>query len=335
MSGGETAASGDAIVVGVDVGGTKVALRAVRATDPAAVVAEARVATPEGGGEAIVTAIAEATHSLVAGAPGAVGVGIAGLVSADGVVRYSPNLPGVEEYPLGERLGAVLGCPVVVDNDATAATLAEWRLGAGAGCDDLVLVTLGTGIGAGVVLGGQIQRGAHGFAGEPGHMVVDPGGARCACGRLGCWEAYASGSALARMAADAVAAGDAPVLAAMAGSAATPVSGEQVAAAVAAGDEGAGAVLDRFAWWVALGVANLVNVLDCSAVVIGGGLVELGDRLLHPVRRHLPTLLMGAAHRPEVVVLPAALGPAAGAVGAALAAAEAVGVVEGGGGSVT
>ena len=143
---------------------------------------------------------------------------------------------------------------------------------------------------------------------------------------------YASGNALGRLGSEAVAAGEAPSLAAVA--TAGLVRGEHVAAAVVAGDPDAIAVLDRFAWWVALGVANLVNVLDCSAVVIGGGLVDLGDHLLDPVRRHLPTLLMGAAHRPEVAVLPAALGPAAGSVGAALAAAEAVGGGGGDGGSV-
>lgn len=322
----------DPVVVGIDIGGTKVALRAVSVAEPATVLAEARVDTPPGGGDALVDAVAAAVGSLAGAAPQAVGVGVAGLITRDGVVRYSPNLPGVTEFALRAKLAAALGCPVVVDNDATAATLAEWQVGAGVGHDDLLLVTLGTGIGAGLVLGGRLQRGANGFAGEPGHMVVEPGGARCACGQSGCWEAYASGSALARLGADAVAAGEAPAVAALAGD--RPVQGEDVAAAVLADDAGAAAVLDRFAWWVALGVGNLVSVLDCSVVVVGGGLVELGDHLLDPVRRHLTTMVMGAAHRPAVEVVPAALGPAAGAVGAALAAAEAVGGRRGDGGSV-
>lgn len=323
----------DRLVVGVDIGGTKIALRAVSPESPSVAVGEARVDTPSGeGGDALVAAVADATESLVGGAPVALGVGVAGLITRAGVVRYSANLPGVVEFPLAEGLASVLGCPVVVDNDATAAALAEWRLGAGVGHEDLVMVTLGTGIGAGVVIGGRLQRGAHGFAGEPGHMIVNPSGASCVCGQRGCWEVYASGNALGRLGSEAVAAGEAPSLAAVATEGL--VRGEQVAAAVVAGDPDAVAVLDRFAWWVALGVANLVNVLDCSAVVIGGGLVDLGDHLLDPVRRHLPTLLMGAAHRPAVAVLPAALGPAAGSVGAALAAAEAVGGGGGDGGSV-
>ena len=320
------------LVVGVDIGGTKVALRAVAADDPAVTLAEYRVDTPPGGGDALTATVADAAHALAGDRLVALGVGVAGLVTRDGVVRYSPNLPGVEEFPLRARLAVTLGCAVVVDNDATAATLAEWRLGAGVGHDDLVMVTLGTGIGGGLVVGGRLQRGAHGFAGEPGHMVVDPGGAACACGGAGCWEAYASGSALARLGAEAAAAGEAPTLVGLAGGG--TLRGEDVAAAAVDGDPGALAVLDRFAWWVALGLANLTSVLDCSVVVVGGGLVELGDLLLAPVRRHLTPMLMGADHRPSVEVVPASLGAGAGSAGAALAAAEAVGATGGGGGSV-
>lgn len=322
----------DGVVVGVDIGGTKVALRAVPTGDASVTLAESRVDTPAGGGDALAAAVVDAARALAGDRLVGLGVGVAGLVTRDGMVRYSPNLPGVEEFPLGERLADALGCVVVVDNDATAATLAEWRLGAGVGHDDLVMVTLGTGIGGGLVVGGRLQRGAHGFAGEPGHMVVDPGGASCACGGRGCWEAYASGSALARLGAEAVAAGEAPALATMA--AAGTLRGEDVAEAAAAGDAGALAVLDRFAQWVALGLANLATVLDCSLIVLGGGLIELGDLLVSPVRHHLAPRVMGAAHRPLVEVVPAALGAGAGSVGAALAAAEAVGGGAGDGGSV-
>jgi len=322
----------DGTVVGVDIGGTKVGLRAVAPDDPSVVLAEARVDTPSGDPDALVGAVTDATIERAGGRPAALGGGVAGLVTRDGVVRYSPNLPGVQEFPLGQRLSDSLGCPVVVDNDATAATLAEWRVGAGRGHDDLLLVTLGTGIGAGLVMGGQLQRGAHGFAGEPGHMVVDPAGAPCACGRRGCWEAHASGSALGRMGAEAAAAHDASVLAALADGGV--LRGEDVVAAALGGDDVARSVLDGFARWVALGLANLVSVLDCSVVVIGGGLVDLGDLLLEPVRQHLGGLVMGAAHRPAVTVVSAALGSSAGSAGAALAAAQAVGVTRGGRGSV-
>ncbi len=320
------------VVVGVDIGGTKVALRAVAAQRPAVTLAESRVDTPPGTGDALVAAVADAARALVGDRLVALGVGVAGLVTRDGVVRYSPNLPGVEEYPLRARLAATLGGAVVVDNDATVAALAEWRLGAGVGHDDLIMVTLGTGIGGGLVVGGRLQRGAHGFAGEPGHMIVDPGGARCACGGAGCWEAYASGSALARLGTEAAAAGEAPTLAALV--AVGRLRGEDVAAAAVDGDAGALAVLDRFAWWVALGLANLTSVLDCSLVVVGGGLIELGELLLAPLRRHLASLLMGAAPRPPVAVVAASLGAGAGSAGAALAAAEAVGATAGDGGSV-
>ena len=128
------------------------------------------------------------------------GVGAAGLVTRDGVLRAGPNLPGITELPLRDELADRLGRDVMVDNDATCASYAEWQLGAGRGAHDLALVTLGTGIGAGFVVGGELQRGAHGFAGEPGHMVVDPNGRLCVCGQRGCWERYASGSGLADVA---------------------------------------------------------------------------------------------------------------------------------------
>jgi glucokinase len=320
-------------VVGLDLGGTKVLGRVypVEAVD-ASPAHEFRLDTPTGA-DAVVGVLARAVdmadrwlESTGQTPVMAVGVGSAGLVDAHGVLRFSPNLPGLLDLPLGSRLAATIGRPVALDNDATAATLAEWRLGAGRGMDDLVMVTLGTGIGGGVVSGGRLQRGANGFAGEPGHMVVDPSGPLCPCGRHGCWERYASGSGLAMFATEAVATAapdDAALLVAQAGGA-DDVRGEHVAEAARQGDALAIAVLDRLAWWVALGVSNLVDVLDPAAVVIGGGLSGLGNLLLDPVSRAMDGMVLGAGHRDPVPVLLAELGPGAGSTGAALAAAELV-----------
>lgn len=301
--------------VGVDVGGTK--LLAVAVDHTGSPVDEVRVPTPRGG-----DAIVEAIVALGVDAP-ALGLGVAGLVDRDGVLRVGPNLPGFTAYPFRERLADRLGIPVTVDNDATAAAWGETRVGAAAGAGDALVVALGTGIGAAHVCGGVLQRGANGFAGEAGHMVVDPRGPACPCGRRGCWERFASGSGLGRLARDAAAAGRCGAVVALAGGDPEAVRGEHVAEAARHGDREALAVLDEFAWWVAVGVANLVNVLDPEVVVIGGGLVELGDLLLDPVRTHCEELVLAPAFRPAVPVVAAALGERAGAIGAALLALDA------------
>ena len=163
-------------------------------------------------------------------------------------------------------------------------------------------------------------RGAHGFAGEPGHMVVDPSGPVCNCGRAGCWEMFASGRALGRMGRRQ--AHDSPRMVELAGGLTTRIQGEHVVAAAIEGDTSALEVIEEFAGWVALGIANIVNILDSEIVVIGGGLAEVGDVLLEPVRRAFAGLIMGAAQRDTVPIVAAQLGERAGAWGAALLAAE-------------
>jgi glucokinase len=320
------------VVAGIDIGGTKLLGQAIAVDDPGRPLATARTATPRGG-PALVAAIAGLVGDLgvaLAGGNGdggplqAVGVGAAGLVDLDGVVRFAPNLAGVEELDIATLLAAQLPLPVVVSNDATCAMAAEHRLGAARGARDAVLVTLGTGIGAGVVVDGRLVRGAAGFAGEPGHMVVDPNGPPCPCGRRGCWERYASGSGLGRLAREAAEAGLADAVVARAGGDPEAVRGEHVTRAARDGDPDALEVIRRFAWWVALGVANLVNVLDCELVLIGGGLVEAGDLLLAPVREAYRGLVLAADHRPPVRIEAAALGAGAGSVGAALLAGDLV-----------
>jgi glucokinase len=312
------------LVVGVDLGGTKLLGLAVD-IDRGEVVASGRVPTPSGA-DAVVDAIVGLADHLrreVAGSGHrvvALGLGAPGLVDRRGTLRYGPNVAGIVDLPLASVLGERLEIPVVVDNDATCAAWAEHELGAARGANHSVTVTLGTGIGAGITVKGEVLRGAHGFAGEPGHMVVDPTGPRCPCGRRGCWERYASGSGLGWLAREAAHAGEADAVAARAGGDPEAVRGEHVTAAAAAGDPGALVVLDRFAWWVALGIANLINILDSEVVVLGGGLVEAGDLLLDPVRRAYGELVMGAAHRDVVPIVAAELGERAGAWGAALLA---------------
>jgi glucokinase len=302
--------------IGVDVGGTKVL--GVVATNAGEVLREERVATP-GGGDAILDRVVDVVDALrVDMETPAIGVGMPGLVDHDGVLRFAPNLPGVTELPVRTELERRLpGATVRVENDASCAAWGERILGAARGRDDALLVTLGTGIGGGIISGGRLLTGAHGFAGEIGHMVINPHGPPCRCGQRGCWERYASGSGLGRIAREAANAGQADRVIELAGGDPEDVKGEHVTAAAAEGDEQAGEIFNRFAWWLALGLANLANIYDPSVFVLGGGLVEAGEVLLQPTRTAFVELLEGAEHRPVVEIVPAQLGERAGAIGAA------------------
>lgn len=305
--------------LGVDVGGTKILGVALDGTD--AVKAEERVPTPQGG-EALVQNVLEVVRLLRAevGDVSGVGIGLPGLVDRTGVLRFAPNLPGIAELPVGRLVAEATGLPVRVENDATCATWAEHTVGAARGQDDVLLVTLGTGIGGGLVAGGRLVRGANGFAGEIGHMVVDADGVSCTCGRRGCWERYASGSGLGRLAREAAEAGRGRRMIELAGGDPHAVRGEHATAAALEGDAEALIVYDRFADWFALGLANLVHILDVATCVVGGGLVEAGEVLFDPVRRAFDRRLVAPDHRPTVPILPAELGERAGAIGAALIA---------------
>lgn len=280
--------------IGVDIGGTKVL--AVALDHDHRVVGEHRVPTPPDP-DALTAAIAGVVEALDRPVA-SLGIGIAGLVSVTGRVRVSPHLADPERLDLRGRLGDHFGVEVRVDNDANAAAWGEACLGAGRGARDLVVVTLGTGIGAGIVCNGALVRGAHGFAGEPGHHVVNFDGDRYVTGTRGPWEMYASGTALSRGAGGTL---DAAALA-------TP-AGEAVLAAYA----------DR----VAIGLANLIDLLDPEVAVIGGGVSALGEPLRAAIDARLDEWVFGAGVRPRVRLVLAALGEQAGAIGAALLGADA------------
>ena len=322
----------DPLVVGLDLGGTKLLGLALdphhEGSEP---VAERKVPTPSGT-DAVLDALVGVVEELrteVRETAGrdlrAVGVGAPGLVDRSGTFRYGPNLPGVVGLPLAAELGERLSLPVVVDNDATCAAWGEHERGAARGRNHSLVVTLGTGIGGGMTVKGEPLRGAYGFAGEPGHMVVDPSGPECPCGRRGCWERYASGTGLGWLARDAVARGEAPADAgfvAAAGGQVEAVRGEHVVAAARDGDAAAIAVFATFADWLALGLANLVNVFDSEIVVVGGGASEDADLYLDRTRTRVRELLIGGDRRPRVPIVAARLGERAGAIGAALLAAQ-------------
>jgi len=302
--------------VGIDVGGTKAL--GIALDDEGRIIAEDRRPTPRGEGSLteLIETLAELATEL--GPFDELGVGVPGLVTHDGVLRAAPNLDGVADFDVAGLLGERVSQRVRVANDATCATISEWLYGAGRGATDMLLVTLGTGIGGGLVAGGHLQRGKHGFAGEYGHMVVDPVGPPCPCGRRGCWERYASGSGLARLAREAAVGRRVSRVLDIAGGDPEAVRGEMVQQAAREGDADALAVIDDFGRWVALGLVNLTNSLDPEMFVLGGGLAAGADLYLDPIKKWFRELLYQPDLRPMPTVAFAHWRERAGAVGAAL-----------------
>jgi len=304
---------------GVDLGGTH--LRAA-VVDPKGTVIDQRRMTTPATLDDIVRAIADSVDTLAGAAPDviAVGLGAAGMVDHDGVIHYAPNIPAFIHSPVRALLAAATGRPVVVDNDANVAALAEYTHGAAQGIDDFLLVTLGTGVGGGIVIGGEVFRGAHGFGAEIGHFQVDPNGPVCACGERGHWEAIASGRALGHLGRERAAGGAAPSVLERAGGNLDAITGVTVGDAAHAGEADALAIVREYADNVAVGLVGLANILDPSVILVSGGLVELGPTLLDPLREWFTGHIEGARHRDPVEIIPAALGEEAGVVGAAVLA---------------
>ena len=302
--------------LGVDIGGTQLRAAVVDATGR--VVTQERLATPAEDPASLVGTLRELIGAVWAsqGAPIPTGIGIAGLVTESGAVRYGPNI-GVRDLDLSRILAAELGTEILVANDATVAAWGEYRAGAGAGYADLVLVTLGTGVGGGVVVGGRVLTGSGGFAGELGHVIVDEGGRPCPCGNRGCVEAYASGSAIGALARDRLV--DPTTVTSLRELEA--VAGPEVTTAARAGDQVAIEVLEEAGRWLGVALASLVNVLDPGVVLLGGGAAAAaGPWLLPPARATMAERLVGSAWRDAPPVELAALGDDAGVVGAGLLA---------------
>ena len=307
--------------LGIDLGGTNI--RAVAVTAAGELLAQHRALTrAQEGPEAVIARLVEAARWLQGqvGPAAAIGIGAPGPLDLEhGLVLTAPHLPGWERLPLRQILAEELGIPCALENDANAAAIGEHRHGAGQGVRHLLYVGLGTGIGGGIIIDGRIYHGAVGGAGEVGHMAIALDGPRCDCGRVGCWEAFASGSALERRAAALVAAGEAPGLAHRLEEAS--LTAELVAAAAADGDAVAQALLAETGRYVGIGLGNLANLLDPERIIVGGGLSQAGPLLWRPA---LAALGERAFRRPPV--LAAGLGDWSGAFGAAAIAREAQGL---------
>lgn len=306
------------LAIGVDVGGTKIAAGLV--DEHGGVLAELRVESPATDTLGMEEAIAGLVERLGAGHDvTAVGVGAAGYVDRTrSVVLLAPNLAW-RDLPLRADLEARLNLPVVIENDANAAAWGEFVFGAGADVDDLLLLTVGTGVGGGIVLDGRLHRGAFGVAAEVGHLRLVRGGRLCGCGNHGCFEQYASGSALVRGAREEAVSGSpsARGLLERAGGDPRRITGPLITEAARAGDRFALDQLATLGRWLGEGLGSLVAVLDPAVAVIGGGVSGAGELLLEPVREAFVAHVSGRGHRPLLEVRQAVLGNRAGLIGAA------------------
>lgn len=307
------------LTIGVDVGGTKVAGGVV--DEDGTILAQQRVHTPARDAAATTDAITSVIERLrVDYDIEAVGIGIAGFVDADrSVVYFAPNLLGWRNGPLREEVEKRVGLPVVVENDANAAAWGEARFGAGRADRFLVCVTVGTGVGGGIVVGGRLYRGGYGVGAEIGHIQMVEGGRQCGCGQRGCWEQYASGAALVRDARERAAEGrdGAQILLGLGDGTPEGIQGEHVTRAARLGDPAATAAFDQLGHWLGQGLADLAAVLDPESFVLGGGVSEAGSLVLDPTAASFELLLTGRGRRPTARVVLAELGNDAGVVGAA------------------
>jgi glucokinase len=306
--------------IGVDIGGTKIAAGLV-ASDGHIVLAASEPTPDDATGIASVVAtlverlLEQRADDL---AVGGIGIGAAGFVDRDrATVRFAPNIDWVDE-PLAEAVGKLVDLPVVVENDANAAAWGEYRFGAGEDTDDLLFVTVGTGVGGGIVHRGVLFRGGFGAAAEIGHLRVVPDGRLCGCGQRGCLEQYASGRALVRDARARVESDDpdAQPLLMVAGDGDT-ITGQMVTGLARQGDPMCVDLLRDVGQWLGEGIATLAAVLDPGVIAIGGGVADAGELLLDPVRRAFEEHLPAREHRRIAELRLAALGNEAGIIGAA------------------
>jgi glucokinase len=311
------------LAIGVDVGGTSV--RAGVVDEQGALLDTARVGTPSDEGaleDAIAGVVEDLRHRHEAVG---VGLAVAGFVATDRrSVMFAPHLPW-RNAPVADRMAKRVGLPVTLEHDANAATVGEHRFGAARGAHVAVLVALGTGIGAGLLLDGKIYRGAHGVAPELGHLTIVPGGRACPCGKYGCWERYCSGTALAATAVELLARypGRSSVLTRETSGDPGSVTGRRVAGAARDGDPIAQRAMAELARWLGEGLALVADVFDPEVIVIAGGVSESSPLFLDEAREHYAAAITGSGHRPLARIRTAQLGADTAIVGAAALALEA------------
>ncbi|MCL6628946.1 MAG: ROK family protein [Armatimonadetes bacterium] len=314
--------------LGIDIGGTKTIVAV--ADEKGIIIAQERINTPrERGPDAVLWEIVSAANRLLRNASfsvrdiKAIGVGCGGPLDREkGVILSAPNLSGWENLPIAEYFTNTLSAPTYIENDVNLAALGEARRGHGVGRDPMAYFNMGTGIGGGIIIDGQLYRGC-GNAGEFGHQIILPDGPECLCGRRGCLEALASGTSIARRARECLASVPGSAILRYAG-VIESVSAEHVALAAQDGDPLALQIWQETGEYVGLGVANVLNILHPRLVVLGGGVVKVGAVLLEHIQRTLSERAMVELVR-DVELLPSLLGDQAGIVGAICLAMESVG----------
>ncbi|ASY19850.1 glucokinase [Candidatus Planktophila vernalis] len=307
------------LTIGIDVGGTKVLGGVV--DEAGKVLTTARKDTPRQGGSALTQTIADVAKELLAQhSVASVGVSAAGFVSSDRkTMLATPNIADWNGVDLDNQLTKLIGLPVVIENDANAAAWGEAKFGAGKNQDHMMMLTVGTGIGGGIVVNGALYRGAFGIAAEFGHMRVVPEGHICGCGARGCFEQYASGNALLRHAREAINASPeiARNLLSRGDGTVAGLTGQAITDAARDGDPVALAAFNTTGQWLGAGIASLAVLLDPACVVIGGGVIDAGEILLKPTRESLERNMPFAGKHPYPQIIAAQLGNEAGLVGVA------------------
>jgi glucokinase len=315
------------LVLAVDLGGTKISTALV-SPQYRVVARDYQLTLAAEGPQPVVARLIAAIeriladHSISPTQLHGISIAAAGAIDRErGLITLSPNLPGWHDIALREIVSARFGVGTFLINDAKAAALGEHRLGAGQGVDNLIVVTVGTGIGGGIIINGSLYYGTSGSAGEIGHMTIDVNGPKCACGNTGCWEMLASGAAMTREAVRRIGLGENSLLNEMVKGRLTDITGEKIEAAARRGDPLAQQIVARTAQYLGVGLVNLVNIFSPGMITVGGGLAKMGDLLLEPARR---LMRERAFHQASSVVriVPAQLGPEAGVLGAAVFARE-------------
>jgi glucokinase len=307
------------LAIGIDIGGTKILGALI--DEGGSILAEHRVASPAQDPDQLVNAVAALVETLQNGAESeivGVGVATAGFIDAEAsTVLFAPNL-NLRNEPLKAKISERISLPVVVENDANAAGWAEFAFGAGRGSKDMIMLTLGTGVGGAVISDGMLRRGGFGIGGELGHLRLIPEGRLCGCGQRGCLEQYASGTAVLK-AAKKLANSDGPAGARLAELEAEngELTGHQVYQALLEGDSGARSVVREAGNYLGAAIGSFVAVLDPQVVVIGGGLSEAGELILEPIRQSFLQHLPARGYRPELEIFSAQFSNQAGVLGVA------------------
>lgn len=309
--------------IGVDLGGTNIATGVI--DENYKIIGRGKVKTrAPRPAEEIFASIKEAADMAVADAGisyrevSSIGIGTPGSVNKDtGTIEFSNNLK-FHNVPAKKMLEDLFGKPVYLENDANAAALGEAVAGCGNGVKDFVAVTLGTGVGSGIIIDGKIHRGSNFCGGEMGHMVINVDGIPCNCGRKGCWEKYASATALVSQAVEAMEGNKDSLLWKTCNGDLNQVDGRSIFEALDMGDEVAKAVIDRYLYYVAVGIANIINALQPETICVGGGISGQGEKILKPIREIVKSERYSVYADKQAAIVPAALGNDAGIIGAAL-----------------